>query len=235
MIIDFHTRLAPLRQLIIPPVCLLCHAPLGVEDQLCAGCHAELPWLQHACPSCALARLDDSRCPACAQRPPPQDRALAAFHFKDPVRHAVLALKYGAGFTQARWLGRALATRAARAAAHDRLPDLLLPVPLHPQRLRHRGYNQALELARIVGQKLDIEVDAHHLRRTRATADQIGQSRAARRRNLRGAFAASPELKGRHVAIVDDVMTTGSTLAEIAHCCRETGAASIETWAIARA
>lgn len=223
-----------LRNLLVSRRCLLCHAPLATGDrQLCVGCHADLPWLTRACPGCALPRPDNSLCPDCARHPPLQSRACAAFRFEGPVRQAVLGLKYGAGFAQAHWLGHALAQSVSTDT--DMPPDILLPVPLHHLRLRKRGYNQALELARIVGRELKIQVDWHSLQRTRVTADQIGQSRAARRRNLRGAFAASPQLKGMHVAILDDVMTTGSTLAELARCCRRVGAETVEVWAIARA
>ncbi|HEU0195720.1 MAG TPA: ComF family protein [Nevskiaceae bacterium] len=221
-------------KLLAPGRCLLCNAPLFQTDgRVCPACLADLPWLRHACPRCAVARPDATLCPACAVHPPSQDSAWAAFRFHEPVRAAILALKYNAGFAQARWIGAAMADALGQRNAP--LPECLLPVPLHATRLRRRGYNQALELARVIGHQLGIPVDWQALRRTRSTTDQIGQDRAARRRNLRGAFTAAPTLTGRHIALVDDVMTTGSTLAELAACCRAAGARQIEVWAAARA
>lgn len=223
-----------LRALIRSQRCPLCRAAQpSATRMLCEGCYQALPWLIHACPSCALPRPDDSPCPVCARHPPPQDAAWSVFKLETPVHQAILRLKYQAGFSEAQWLADALADAFVRQRRAR--PDRLLPVPLHASRLRRRGYNQALEVARIAGQKLAIPVDFRSLVRVRATADQIGKSRSERRRNLHGAFSASTALDGLHVAILDDVMTTGSTLAEIARACRVAGAAHIEVWAIARA
>ncbi len=167
------------------------------------------------------------------RHPPPQDAAWAIFKLEAPIHKAILKLKYGAGFGEARWLGEALAD-AFTQHSHPH-PDCLLPVPLHASRLRKRGYNQVLEVARVAGRALHIPVDPGALTRIRATADQIGQSRGERRRNLHGAFSASPTLNGLHIAILDDVMTTGSTLAEVARACRAAGARRVEVWALARA
>jgi len=113
-------------------------------------------------------------------------------------------------------------------------PELIIPVPLHRTRLMRRGYNQALEVARIIKQSLDIRVDASLAKRIRATPDQIGQTRSQRQKNLRGAFAVDSGVKGKHIALLDDVMTTGATLSELARAARHAGAARIEAWAIAR-
>lgn len=222
---------AALRRLLASPCCLLCRTPL-TDGLLCSGCERELPWNTPACPSCALLQSSASICGRCQQRPPPFDAAWAAFRFATPIRQSILSLKYHAGFMQARWLGETMAAQLAQRAAT--LPDLLLPVPLHPGRLRRRGYNQALELTRVLAHRLAIDCDPRAACRLRATADQIGQSAAARRRNLRGVFSVAPRVAGRRVALVDDVMTTGSTLAELTRCCRKAGAASIEVWVAAR-
>jgi len=226
---------AALRRLLTPPQCLLCRTPLTndlARGLLCNGCENDLPWNTSACPSCALPQSSASICARCQKRPPPFDAAWAAFRFAPPIRQSILSLKYHAGFMQARWLGETMAAQLAQRAAT--LPDLLLPVPLHPGRLRRRGYNQALELTRVLAHRLAIDCDPRAACRLRATADQIGQSAAARRRNLRGVFSVAPRVAGRRVALVDDVMTTGSTLAELTRCCRKVGAASIEVWVAAR-
>lgn len=228
-----------LRHLLAPARCLLCQAPLGARHPdgfsgglLCDGCERDLPWNTLACPHCALPQSHAAPCPKCQQRPPAFDAAWAAFRFVSPIRQSVLSLKYHAGFMQARLLGEAMAARLTLREAP--LPELLLPVPLHASRLRSRGYNQARELTRLLASRLQLDCDIHALRRLRATTDQIGQTAANRRRNLRGAFSASPRLAGRHIALVDDVMTTGSTLAELARTCRKAGASRIEVWVAAR-
>jgi ComF family protein len=114
------------------------------------------------------------------------------------------------------------------------LPELLIPVPLHRGRLFRRGYNQAQELARHLGRELGIAVEPRAARRLRATPDQIGLGAAARRRNLKNAFSVGPPVAGRRLALLDDVMTTGATLEELARACKAAGATRVEAWAIAR-
>ncbi len=228
------SRRDPLLQLLLPEQCSLCRGPASAP--VCAPCRAELPWNRIACPLCARPQETGPSyvCGACAQAPPLFDSAWSAFRYATPIDRAVQGLKYHAGFRAGRWLGEEMARELAR---HPQpLPGLLLPVPLHPGRLRRRGYNQALELARALGRMLTIEVDAELARRLRPTEDQIGKSAAERRRNVKGAFTVNAAgLNGLHLALVDDVMTTGSTLSELARVCREAGAARIEVWTAARA
>lgn len=221
---------------LLPARCALCGLP-AQAGLICAGCHADLPWNQPACPCCAAPQRHAQPCTQCRERPPPFDDAWAAFRYDGAVREAVLALKYHAGFMQARWLGEAMAVAlsASATAPPAELPSpVLIPVPLHAARLRRRGYNQALELARVMARRLRLRCEPRLAQRRRATADQIGQSAAARRRNLRGAFSVSPAVRGRRVVLVDDVMTTGSTLAELARACRRQGAATVSVWVAAR-
>ncbi len=161
------------------------------------------------------------------------DRAWAAFRLLSPVQHLIHQLKYSSNLAAAHALGTLAARRLARRA--QPLPDLMIAVPLHHRRLRSRGYNQALELVRAMKGVLAIPTSSTIATRVRATSDQIGQSAAQRRSNLKGAFEVRGSLQGRHIALVDDVMTTGATLAELAAACRSAGAARIEAWAIARA
>lgn len=150
-----------------------------------------------------------------------------------PVREGIHGLKYHAGFLQAHWLGKIMAQRLAQRPAP--LPQLLIPVPLHHGRLMRRGYNQALELARVITQTLAIPLLPQPARRLRSTPDQIGQTRAQRHKNLKGAFTVDACVRGHHIALLDDVMTTGATLTELATAARKAGAAKIEVWAAARA
>jgi ComF family protein len=126
-----------------------------------------------------------------------------------------------------------MAQRLARRA--EPLPELLLPVPLHAARLRHRGYNQAVEIGRVVADRLGIGLAPAGARRLRPTREQTALSAAERRRNIRGAFTVDAAVRGRHIALLDDVITTGTTLAELARAARRAGASRIEAWAVARA
>lgn len=217
--------------LLAPDTCLYC----GSADALagcCKGCREDLPWNRVACPSCAQPQPVVACCPRCLDRPPAFDAAWTPFLRLAPVRHGVARLKYGADFRQARVLGtlmgQALATRSAP------LPELIIPVPLPRRRLLRRGFNQALELARAVARMTGVPIDASAARFLRVPEDQIGQSAAQRRRNLQGVFRVARNLDGLHVALIDDVMTTGATLDALAQAARQAGARRIEAFALAR-
>lgn len=218
--------------LLAPPRCACCGRaePSGL---VCPACQPELPWNLTACPSCAQPLPAVATCANCLKRAPSFDRAWTPFVFEDPVRHGVLSLKYGARFEQARVLGQLMAQQLAQRAAP--LPELLIPVPLPRTRLYTRGYNQAMELARALQRVLGLQIDHRCARLLRAPRDQIGQTAAQRRRNLREAFVVERDLSGMHVALIDDVMTTGATLDALARAARKAGAAHIEAWALARA
>lgn len=216
---------------LLPERCTLCDAPVA-GALLCAPCAAELPGNTPACPGCALPSALALPCPACQHRPGAFDAAFAGFVLASPVQQGIHALKYRAQFAQAELLGRAFAQRWSDHGSQR--PALLIPVPLHWRRQWWRGYNQSLLLARVIGRSLGIAVAATAAVRARATPDQIGQTAVERRRNLQGAFAVSPRVAGQHLALIDDVMTTGATLEELARACKAAGAARVEAWAMAR-
>jgi len=226
--------LASLLRLFVPPVCSFCHGP-AQNALVCDGCRESLPWNRIACPICALPQNagPSQVCARCSAEKPGYDRAWSAFRHQPPIAEAIYGLKYHAQFRQSRLLGRAMAEQLVLRS--DPLPELLLPVPLHGGRLRWRGYNQALELARGIASRLALDIDLRSAERIRATTDQIGQKASARRRSVKGAFAVSSGVARRHIAIIDDVMTTGSTVDELARACRSAGAARIEVWTAARA
>lgn len=148
-----------------------------------------------------------------------------------PIQQGIHGLKYHARLMQARLLGQLM---AQALSARSDLPPLLIPVPLHRGRLFRRGYNQALEIARAISTTTGMQLRQELAQRTRATADQIGTSAVQRRRNVRGAFVVDPRVAGHSIALLDDVMTTGATLDELARVCRKAGATRIEAWAVAR-
>jgi ComF family protein len=161
------------------------------------------------------------------------DRSIVPFAYAYPLDHLIRGLKYSGRLSYGRVCGTLFAQ--IRGASGLPLPELLIPVPLGERRYRMRGYNQAHEIARAISRVLAMPVRMDLVQRVRETSEQAGLKRKERRRNARGAFAVSKELRARRVAIVDDVVTTGSTVNEIARVLRRAGAEHVEVWAIARA
>jgi ComF family protein len=219
-------RLYPLR-------CVLCGAPGAEGLDLCPPCRADLPVLHTACRRCARPLPTVGICGVCQQQPPLQDRTLSAFHYQSPVDYLILQLKFGGKLHLAPLLGKL--TAECLKPCIDSLPECIIPVPLHPHRLRERGFNQALELARPLASYLKIPINTHAVLRIRPTAAQSSLPRQERKRNVQGAFALRAHLAVRHVAILDDVLTTGHTAGELAKTLRRAGVQTVEVWACARA
>ncbi len=223
-----------LRQL-YPPKCALCGEPLR-EEGLCAGCFEDLPHNRNPCARCAHPLPEHlppaSLCGDCLKKPPPYARCLAPFSYGFPLSPLITGLKFHRQLRLGPILGWLLADYLESQLGEQ--PDVLLPVPLHLRRLQERGYNQALEIARIPARRLGIPLALDWCRRTRATAAQSDLDQQARRRNVRGAFALDGEVAGRHIAIFDDVVTTGSTVAELTRVLKNGGAKRVEVWTLAR-
>lgn len=215
---------------LLPASCLLCGADSG-KTLICSACCADLPPLpQHHCPLCADRTTHGERCGACLKDPPHFDVAVAAFRYNFPVDRIVHALKYGHQLAVADWCAHQLI-----ALLKDHAFNRLVPLPLHPERLRERGFNQSGEIARAVGARLGIPVDIESLLRTRATAPQADLPHKERRRNVRGAFECRSDLTGQHLLLIDDVMTTAATANECARILKVHGAASVTVAVVARA
>lgn len=221
---------------VFPPTCMLCLDP-GQRPSLdlCPACQADLPRAVPACTGCALPlpQADSFLCPDCLCQPRAFDAAFAAFRYEFPVDSLVRRLKYGGDIAVSRMLGTLLGNIAQ--SAHALHVQALVPVPLHRTRESGRGYNQAGEIARFAGRQLGLPVLHNLVRRRHATVEQVGLDAAARADNLRGAFELLRPLPVARVAIVDDVMTTGSTLEELAGVLKQDGADWVEAWAVARA
>lgn len=221
--------------LIAPACCLWCRGPTA-RAPVCIACSAALPWNAGACRICALPLPGAPAvtvCAACRDRRPPQHRTWAAFRYTPPIAAQVRYLKFHGRLAPAHVLGALMAERLAQRP--EPLPELLVPVPLHATRLRGRGYNQALELGRELARRLGVELAPQVARRRRATGEQTRLTAAARRHNVRDAFAVAAVVHGRHIALLDDVITTGATAGELATCALAAGAARVEVWAAARA
>ncbi len=221
------------QEVIYPLRCLLCGAPGEGGRDLCCHCFAELPHNPVACPLCALplAAHEVGLCGECLKHASPLDGSIVPFRYAPPLDHLLLGLKFNQQLVNARLLGGLMAE--AIAARGDKRPDCILPVPLHRRRLRERGFNQALELARSVSRQLGIPLAAELAVRPMATAAQSSLEKKARQRNIRGAFAVRGELPA-HIAILGDVVTTGSMVNELARLLRRGGAKRVVVWACAR-
>ncbi|MGE5241057.1 MAG: phosphoribosyltransferase family protein [Bacteroidota bacterium] len=220
-----------------PGNCLLCGARVASRDDLCPACERSLPRPAWVCPRCAandaVRGTEDAVCGTCQKQPPAFVGTHAAFRYAAPVDKLIQDLKYHGRLDLSRVLGGYLARHLA-ALAEPR-PDVIVPVPLHASRLRERGYNQSLEIARFVAQRLQLPLDAMAATRTRPTAPQTQLAHDQRRKNVRGAFNASAAFAGRRVAIVDDVMTSGHTVNALAECLLRSGATDVRVWVVARA
>ncbi|MDT8319723.1 MAG: ComF family protein [Xanthomonadales bacterium] len=224
---------AKLVDALLPPHCILCGLASG-HANLCAACRSELPRIHQACAQCALPLpgIGDRVCGACLVKPPPWNHAVAALEYAFPVSQLICRFKFNrnlpCGMVLAEELLRSLRNTSVR-------PQLIVPVPLHVTRQFKRVFNQAQVIARRIGGDLHIPVSSRHLRRIRRTPAQSGLDASARKRNLRGAFQVSPLQGIEHVALVDDVLTTGATLGEAAILLRRAGASEISVWVAARA
>ena len=225
--------------LVFPPLCPVCDEMLGAgrRDPLCGACWEGLeriapPW----CRCCGAPLGIEGLCGACRIRRPRFAYARAAALYGDLVREAIHAFKFGGRRGLANPLGDLLAGLGL-SALPGAAPDVLVPVPLHPRRARARGYNQALLLARRIERAWGVPVVANALLRAVPTLPQADLDAAARRRNVRDAFAVSrPErITGRHVVLVDDVLTTGATAGECARSLYRAGAAAVGVLTVARA
>jgi len=204
--------------------CLLCDGP-GGSDPVCGACAAELPALPPHCPRCAQPSPAGRVCGACIAHPPAFDATIALWAYRFPADRLVHALKYHGRLQLAAWFAKRL---APRTPAHD----LWLPVPLHRSRLATRGFNQAMEIARALVPRHRLAPTALH--RLRPTPTQSELPPGERARNVRNAFSCAQRLDGLAIAVVDDVMTTGATLDEIARTLKRAGAASVTGVIVAR-
>ena len=229
-----YSWLNNIQSLLYPPTCRLCKAPGVGELDLCTDCLEDLPHLLHACRCCALPIDSDlvELCGTCQRTPPPYDNTYAAFLYDFPITKLVSQLKFQGKLAHAHLLGRLMTESLASSVSG--LPECIIPVPLHSRRICERGYNQSLELARYLSRSLHIALDVESVIRVRHTPPQTGLSESDRRKNVRGTFRVNADLRCAHVAIVDDVVTTGSTVGELARTLKCSGVERVDVWALAR-
>jgi len=219
-----------LAEFLLPANCLLCGTDRS-DSLLCPACAADLPALPEAlCPQCGEQTTYGERCGSCLNDPPHFSSTRALFRYDFPADRLIHALKYGHQLAVARWLGERLGDLLARHPC-----DLVLPLPLHPERLRERGFNQSAEIARPLARALGKPLALETLLRTRATPPQADLALKDRARNVRGAFECIEEISGKCILLVDDVMTSGATLNEAARILKLHGASRVDVAVAARA
>ena len=219
--------------IIAPAICFLCGAYTDAARLFCKSCRGDFARIEQSCPRCGRAMAHGGLvCPSCSAHPPGYDRLIAPFHYSYPVSLLIKLLKYNNKIEISRELGRALAD--AVIARGGSLPDAIVPVPLHPLRAMRRGYNQAREIAVALAAQLQLPVASGLVRRIRHTRPQFDLGPAERRRNVQGAFRLNHRPRYHSVAIVDDIVTTGTTVNELARVLRRAGVTTIEVWAGAR-
>ncbi len=234
-----HLRYAA--DLILPPICLHCHEPIADHGVLCAHCWQQIEFITP--PLCErlgtpLTYGNDERplSTAALRDPPVFGRARAAARFTGVIRHLVHGFKYADRHEASDMFARMMRSAGAELL---RDADVLMPVPLHPRKLWNRRYNQAAILAWKLSALTGLPVDVSSLRRARATRSQVGLSSGERRSNVASAFAVQPSaadfIRGKHVLLIDDVITTGSTLSACARLLKNAGASEVDCLAVAMA
>ena len=233
---QFKQCLSIIQDWVYPPTCLLCGDDGSRQLDLCPPCRISLPAHQQGCRLCSVPMPSiintTSLCGECQKQPPDFDATFASFSYQEPIRHLIHGLKFNARFANARLLATLM---AEQLRMQQDKPDLLVPVPLHPRRYRQRGYNQSIELTRHLSKLLNIPFNVNCCQRIRHSIPQAELNARQRRRNLSKAFIARPQSRIHSVAIIDDVMTTGSTVRAMATALKRSGITRVQVWVCARA
>lgn len=219
-----------IRQALPAQPCVLCGS-MSHDGLWCMACDRALPYLEAAhCPSCALPTPGGEVCGQCLKRPPLLARTTAVFGYAFPLDKLIQAMKYREQLA----LAHAFAGKLARRIDRTDLPDCIIPMPLHPAKLRKRGFNQSQLLAAGIARGLGLELLPHACRRVRDTAPQSALPWKERKKNMRDAFCCDMDLTDRRIALVDDVLTTGASLNALAEAVQKRGAVEISAWVVAR-
>lgn len=212
-----HNWINIIQDYLLPPTCILCGNKGFKNHDICDACYQRLVRNNKCCYRCAaifdVPTTSPVLCGQCLSSHPAFDETYAPFIYQGEMRHLITSLKFGAHTKNARLLGMLLAEHLIQTA---QVPDLILPVPLHKFRYRERGFNQAIEIAKIVSKELHIPLDINSCIRHHDTPHQIELSAKQRRKNMENVFTLIKPINANHVAILDDVMTTGSTVHELA-------------------
>ena len=228
-----HLKQISFKRFIFKPSCLLCEgnvdAPTGNIHAVCRACLSDLP--RHASNSCPQCGLETSGivCGSCINSPPDFDATCAVFLYQFPIDAMMVRYKYGSSLNIGDIFGQFLAEKVSLKNI-----DVIIPMPMHPQRLKERGFNQAHEIAKVLAKNCIGKLDFKSAERVKFTPPQASLPLKERVKNIKGVFKANIDLTGKRIAIVDDVMTTGASLNELAKTLKKAGASHVECWVIAR-
>lgn len=224
---------------ILPSLCILCGYLTRNAYTICEACQRELPILPHSCQQCAqFLRFSPSQpliCGYCQKDKPAFDLTHALFPYEPPISQFITRLKFQGKLQYAKTLSELMTLRIQTTWYNNKpLPDLIIPIPLHKERLQQRGFNQTTEIARPIARALKIPIDNQLVKRIKPTLAQSGLTRDARVKNIAHAFAINKDLSGKTIALLDDVITTGNTVRECAKLLKKHGATRIDVWCLAR-
>jgi ComF family protein len=233
--IKVNTWLNSIQDSLLPPTCILCDNKGFARKDLCFYCLDQLVKNTSCCYQCGcyLKSSDNhTLCGQCLKSPPDYERTVAPFVYQGIISYLIKGLKFDSQYKNARLLGMLFTEQLPQDA---KLPECIIPVPLHKNRYRERGFNQSIEIARTVGKQLAIPLELKACIRHRDTPHQVSLPAKDRHNNIKNAFSVVKTIQYSHVALLDDVMTTGATVREIARILKTAGVEKIEIWACARA
>ena len=218
--------------------CLLCDFTAENKQLICTDCFSTLPRHPFSCDRCGLTITETpfkTHCGHCMKNPPPFDHTVALFDYVVPIPTLIWKLKFHGDLSIAQFFGQCWINLIDQFYTRNTLPDFILPVPLHHKRLKERGFNQALEIAKPIGKHFKIPINTRICIRIKNTQAQSSLPANKRKNNMNNAFGLSYATDAKHVAILDDVMTTGNTASEISALLKIAGVERIDVWCCARA
>jgi len=225
-----------------PRRCVLCHSLCAPEKphnmDLCHDCQADLPLIEYACFQCGIPlhqTQNQQRCGQCLQKTPAYDHVISIYHYQNPLIWLIQQMKFKKKSAIANLLGHVMSIQLKQH--NTTIPDAIIPVPLHYKRQLERHFNQSEEMAKVVAKKLLCPLDTQYLERHLPSKQQSGLDAKQRRKNVKGIFRVKNKKQNsyRHIALIDDVMSTGSTVNEISKTLKKNGVEKVDVWILARA
>ncbi|OGT05872.1 MAG: hypothetical protein A2103_05605 [Gammaproteobacteria bacterium GWF2_41_13] len=224
---------------LLPHTCCFCQKKTHRSFELCPPCESQLPRIKQACTVCGkITPYHFPICVSCLKNPPPFDRTYVLFPYESLAARMITRLKFGYELRYAKILGQLMAHYLIDTWSREpsvEKPECIIPIPLHLKRLKERGFNQSVEIARPIQKRLHIPIELYAGHRMRYTQAQSSLPQAERKKNVAKAFATHKNFRANHVAILDDVMTTGYTVSEFSRALRKKGVQKIDVWCCARA
>ncbi len=230
----YNTQLKSFIQWLLPSTCQDCGQKCDSDTLFCLDCESKLPRISNGCKQCGqpIPNAHTSICGRCLSSPPHHDSCFSPFEFSRPLADHIRRLKYQDSPQTSRRLAKLFLKELDGADLMP--PEALVYVPLHSRKLRSRGYNQAHQLAKAISIELEIPIIKGAIVKTKSTPDQASQTLSQRRANLIGCFKINKPIPFKHVAIIDDVITSGATVEEISKILKKNGVDYLQVWSIAR-